>query len=186
MGYRNYIGEISRSEYDRICNMSKDELYADRGEEDYVSVWELVKELHEFGKYIEFGDPKFMTPFFNNKELHEEMTEEHDFYIVGANFLLHVIDYYKNKVIAYYDDMLKGTHEWDTKAEDITPKQAHEWYHHLRKQRREWGAYGYWPFTTEKGETVVTSWLYEYSIFELVRIHNSFDWENKLLVYYGY
>jgi len=32
---------------------------------------------------------------------------------------------------------------------------------------------------------VVSSWLYEYAIFNLVKEYREFDWENDLLVYVG-
>jgi hypothetical protein len=42
------------------------------------------------------------------------------------------------------------------------------------------------PYNLEKKDNITTSWKYEYSIFELVYIYKKFDWENDLLIYYGY
>lgn len=43
------------------------------------------------------------------------------------------------------------------------------------------------PFNLDDGKDEVTSsWKYEYSIFELVRIYKSFDWENNVMIHYGY
>ena len=35
-------------------------------------------------------------------------------------------------------------------------------------------------------ECLVSSWLYEHTIFDLVRIYKTFDWENKCLLFMGW
>ena len=43
------------------------------------------------------------------------------------------------------------------------------------------------PYNTDiEDEKIVNSWLYEYSIFELVRLFKKFDWENDVLLLYGW
>ena len=65
MGYRNYIGYIPKMEYDKIKDLSKEELYSYYGK-GYVSTCDLsIKELYEFGKYCDFELAKFIKPFFN-------------------------------------------------------------------------------------------------------------------------
>lgn len=42
------------------------------------------------------------------------------------------------------------------------------------------------PYNLDEGDEITTSWKYEYSIFELVRIYKTFDWKNNVMIYYGY
>ena len=49
----------------------------------------------------------------------------------------------------------------------------------------EWAQPGLLYSLSPEGE-LVTSWAYEYAVFELVKIHNEFDWKNNLLVFYAY
>lgn len=40
--------------------------------------------------------------------------------------------------------------------------------------------------TNKEKESLVSSWLYEHTIFDLVRIYKTFDWENKCLLFMGW
>ena len=61
-------------------------------------------------------------------------------------------------------------------------------YDHVRNFRNEWiPAYNVdSPYDLENGDSITTSWKYEYEIFELVRIYKHFDWKKNVMVYYGY
>jgi len=272
MGYRTYIGKISKEEHDRIKNMSHNDLldhyhgeytesesvYDDekgytrttithfrkikQGDEyggqvgemiegvekttelifhEYnefaspkndnrcISNHDIVEELHEFGKYVEFGNKKFYSPFFSNEETQKGFTEEYDFWIVEKEYLKHIIEFYKQKVVNYYNEMLNPffgadvefsefmdsiRHSYDggnknytfdfTKITQEQQTQLFEILHHMRSMRSEWTLLI--PYNLEKGDHITDSWKYEYNIFELVRIYKTFDWENDIMVYYGY
>lgn len=222
MGYRTYIGLISKEKYEEIKNMSRRELcakfeknYSEDWEDDdlYVGAYDMVDESYEFGKYTDFDDEKFYTPFFTNPETHEYYIGDHDFWVVGKEYLEHIIKHYRKKIEAYYDKMLKpfypdSEHRWDgsefvksmkreftDSLEDkytldfskITPEettQIWEMICHLRSMESEWTRLD--PYDLENGDQVTTSWKYEYNIFELVRLYKTIDWENQVLVYYGY
>ena len=38
----------------------------------------------------------------------------------------------------------------------------------------------------ENSEHITDSWLYEHTIFDLVRIYKSFDWKNKIMLFFGW
>ena len=38
----------------------------------------------------------------------------------------------------------------------------------------------------EDNSEIVSSWRYEYAIFEMVRLFKTFDWENNYLLFYGW
>ena len=39
---------------------------------------------------------------------------------------------------------------------------------------------------TPENPKLVSSWKYEYEVFELVRIYKTFDWKRNVMIYYGY
>ena len=38
----------------------------------------------------------------------------------------------------------------------------------------------------EESETILNSWLFEYQIFELVRLYKSIDWNKYTILFYGW
>jgi len=199
MGYRTYIGKIAKTEWEKITDLSKKELYKihdENPEDGWVGPYDICKPLYEFGKYTEFDDGKYYTPFFRNNETQEYYNGDHDFHIVGKEYLELIIKHYSQKIKSYYSDMLKSFSDdngrFDIKSLD-TPenkKGVMECIGHCRDLALEWGISGWFedslPYNLENGGSVTTSWKYEYSIFELVRLYKTFDWENDLLIYYGY
>ncbi len=201
MGYRTYIGEISKTEWEKVTDLSLEELrklHNEDPEDGWVSMTDLCKELYELGKYTEFDDSKFYTPFFRNKETQDYYSGDHDFHIVGKDFFEHIINHYSNNVRKYYDEMLKSfwnpeTKDFNIDLTELTPEYKKSLYlcvEHCRSMGMEWGVATWFgkddPYNLEDGDSVTTSWKYEYSIFELVRLYKTFDWENNLLIYYGY
>lgn len=201
MGYRTYIGKISKTEWEKITDLSREEFYKlhDEDIEDgYVSMREMCEELYEFGKYTEFDDSKFYTPFFRNTETQKYYSSDHDLHIVGKDFFEHVINHYVGLIKKYYENLLKSF--WDSENRDFnlknidTPegkKSTIDCVQHCRSLALEWGVTNWFterpPFNLESDtQTITTSWKYEYSIFELVRLYKTFDWENDLLIYYGW
>ena len=59
---------------------------------------------------------------------------------------------------------------------------------HIKSMGQEWGV-GLFdhmrPYDLE-GDSLVTSWKYEYAVFELVRIYKTFDWKKNVMIYYGW
>jgi hypothetical protein len=109
MGYRNYIAPITKIEYERIKNFTKEELYKEHNEDledGYVGVYDIADDsIYELGKYVEEFDKELFKPVFLNDELQTMMTQEHDFYIVDKNFMKAVIDRYNNYIKDYYNKM---------------------------------------------------------------------------------
>lgn len=221
MGYRNYIASITKKEYDKIKNFTKEQLFEYKGkslEDEYVGVYEIGdKDHYGLGKYVDSFDKKLFKPVFLNKELQDYYLQEHDLYIVGKEFMRVVINRYAEEIKAYYKELtapffngnkcvsdflnsvkteygsVDDTYTFDmskiTKDEQTTMFLIID---HLRTMATEWGVCtneafeGRKPYDLDKGEEVTTSWKYEYAQFELVRIYKTFDWENNLMLYYGY
>lgn len=220
MGYRNYIASIPKRKYNKIKKMDLDplfELYGatpgldeDGDRIDYLSIGQIVgNDLYELGKYVDEFPSNLLKPFFLNKETQKYYEEDHEFYVVGKEFILAVIQYYKGKIKRYYtglldpllditsrsgspkENFLKDTSRIITE-EDV--KHVSLIVAHLRDMAHEWGVFPSFfgdghedsPFDLDEGkERIISSWKYEYAIFELVRIYKSFDWKRQVMVYYG-
>lgn len=188
MGYRNYIACIKHDEYEKIKNFTKEELYKYKEEDledGHVGVYDVGEELYEFGKYCEFGEKnKFFESVFLNEELQKEMEDEHEFFIVKKEFLAHIIQYYSDRVKSFYQDLMEGITNEQVTFKEIPGDKANKLFEHIQGNAIEWREKG--PYNLEKGNEITNSWKYEYSIFELIRIYKSFDWENDKMIYYGY
>lgn len=209
MGYRNYIGSLPKKEYNKIKRFTVQELFEYKGEtfdEDFSDGWvgpyNIVSTVHhELGKYVDPFPKEYFKPVFKNKETQKHFTQEHDFYIVGEEFVKAVIDYYTEKVQTYYqkylDHFFEGT---DAKAEFMktkgvtpTPEEIGGIYQvidHVRSMAMEWGVSGWIedqrPYSLDPKRELVSSWKYEYSIFNLVLLYRTFDWKRNIMIYYGY
>lgn len=212
MGYRNYLGSLPKKEYNQIKKLSLKELYEHKGKKwsedpynmpDYVGVYDVAYDRqYELGKYVDSFDKKFFKPVFLNKETQEHFTQEQEFYIVKQEFVLFLIEHYTEKVRAYYSDLLKDLFDGtELKAEFMKQKDTpikenelsviYRLIHHVRDMATEWGVTSflsdYVPYSTDLDKSqIVTSWKYEYEIFELVRIYKTFDWKKNVMIFYGY
>ena len=186
MGYRNYIGYISKKEHEKIKDLTKEELYKKFKEDPkdgYVGVSTVARnELYNFGKYCEFGDSRFFKPVFTNKDLQDNFTSEQDFYIVEKEFLKHIIEHYTEKIKSLYSELLKGV--TDKNYKNIPQEKAEVFFRHIKDFEIEWNQLK--PYDLDEGDEVTTSWKYEYSIFELVRLYKNFNWKKNVMIYYGY
>lgn len=181
-----------------------------------IEVYEFGEQLYCFGKTRHFNPPKkYLKTFFKNKELNEYFIKEHDFNIVTKEFLEHIIESYRKEISDYYNDMVNpffdvknkilerekpseflNSIEFDYQYPEnnitfdftkITQEEQNSLFkiiQHVRDNRMEWTVLT--PYSLEKGNKITTSWKYEYSIFELVRIYKSFDWKRNVMIYYGY
>lgn len=211
MGYRNYIGSLPKKEYNKIKGFTLQELYAHKGEkwsgdpydgEGYVGVYDVAYNRHyELGKYVDEFPKKYFKPVFKNKETQKHFTEEHDFYIVDQEFVKAVIENYTEKIRKYYNDMLNELFDGPkvragfmidkgTKPTDAEMKSVFAIIDHIRSMSTEWGVAFMFadtvPYNLDKEKDLVSSWKYEYSIFNLVNLYRTFDWKRNVMIYYGY
>ncbi len=211
MGYRNYLGSLPKKEYNKIKRMTLKELYEFKNEEwsddpydkpGYVGVYDVAYNKHyELGKYVDQFDKKFFKTVFKNKETQKHFTEEHDFHLVEKDFVEELIKYYTEKIRTYYRNMLEPFFEGSeskagfmkTKETPITVEEMggiFELIDHVRSMAMEWGVTGWvddsTPFDLNYDRELVSSWKYEYAIFNLVNLYKTFDWKRNVMIYYGY
>jgi len=210
MGYRNYLGSLPKREYNKIKSMTIQELYSHKGkvwtedyEEDYIGPYNIVEKTeYELGKYVDRFPKEFFKSVFKKKETQKSFTEEHDFYLVEKEFVEHLINYYSEKVGSIYKNLLdplfdeegKPNAEFMTdKSKPLSEKDLTSVYlilDHVKSMGMEWGVKFPWletkPYSLDPERELVSSWKYEYSIFNLVNLYRTFDWKKNIMIYYGY
>lgn len=125
------------------------------------------KNIYELGKQCDFDTYEYSTKFENFENNDEE------FIIVNKEFLLSLIDEYRKNVVNYYTKLSNNEIVRKTKEDHIQDRIV-KWSSLLK------------PYDLSDKEHITDSWEYEYSVFELVRIYKTFDWDNYLLIYLGY
>lgn len=159
---------------------------------DTYTTWndEAIKNLFELGKYVDWRPEKSENLFGEN--------HDNELYIVDREFLLYLIEEYRKKNYEYFSGLLEGLDDLAEKVikgenvedqkgivnlsrtiQDLQSK-AHEDFF------CEWGEKNCLQLNDSVDGQITTSWRYEYSIFNLVHILHTFDWENNDLVYIGY
>lgn len=194
MGYRHYfysvpktqIAEIKRCKTnDEFCDWAETKGYeVERyeGEEPHCSIYKIGKEIYEFGKYVgwAFKMQSKNESIFGSEELNQRYANHQPVLCSQEDFVF-AINTYKQSIIDYYKGLLE-----EDKETKLTIEQKRKYY--IESKLDEWeNGFGLCPIDTDlKRETINRSWLYEYAIFELVRVYKTFDWESNALVLLGW
>lgn len=166
MGYRSRLGKIAKTEKEKYKGKSYEEVAAMMGE--YFACYrpEAHTQIFGLGKYFEFTKGK--TNFY---DFDVEEEEDCEFHIMTKEDLKELIRDYHEVICNMYERLAKGE---DDVQEFINGKV------------REWRSKFLNPYYLDEEHTsgeIVKSWKYEYSIFNLVYIYRTFDWENDYLIY---
>ena len=184
MGWRYYVYKMKKEDTNKFRKANirrlKKNGFAEDGDEYgngiYIKWRKFPMEaLYEFGKYVDFVEDidKMGKPLFKNKKIQNELIE-YGFTITGREGLKLCIDFYTKQVVKYFRKLLTG----DTKeiVKDISDK--------LNRWDNKYGCLPYDMYL--ENEQVTSSWLYEYSIFELVRLYKSIDFKTYDLIFFGW
>lgn len=195
MGYRHYFYKCKKADIARIREKTLAELeeYAkEKGEELSLLDNSILpqEEVFEFGKlYYEDTDEQIYgtgVPLFSHKEVMEEFSDYVP-YEVGEQGLLKAIEIYRQKIKDYYEDLLKdGATQilpfgFELPRPDITS--ADKIKKHI-EEKLFWIKYKVNLDETKK--TLTDSWQYEDTIFNLVFLLKTIDWEKETLLFYGW
>lgn len=201
MGYRHYLYAVPKKQVSEIqgCKTNEDwcklaENYGYKVSWDYCddgsgwfSPYKVGTELYELGKYSEIAfkleseRPSLLT----SDELKERYSD-YGFALLTKDDFKAVIEAYRQKVVDWFQSLLNPE-----KSQIITSKLSKEerWKYAIEDKLDKWSGkyFGISPFDLDENkEAITTSWCYEYSIFELVRLYKVFDWENNDLVLMGW
>lgn len=213
MGYRNYFAIIEKDKADNILNASKEEQiqfivdgirneyknnpqYAEDEVAEYLEIGEVdywrmknyigLQEIHECGKYFDSKTTELIK-----EECRDYSDDDTEFCIIQPKALLVCAEHYKQNSIKWWRNIITSINMTD---EEI--KEDWENYPEGRpniKERLEWhvrdleGKY-IDVFNTDINDKfhLTTSWTYEYTMFELIHLYKSIDWNKYYLVWLGY
>ena len=202
MGYRHYFYLIEKKEVENICNMTYNELidYVEKQgweiEDSWFSITDAFnqKEIFEFGKlyWDDTADLIYKTgvPLFKNKETQKKFSDYIP-YVVGKPGLEKAIEIYKNKILNYFKSLVSPECISENLLEfSIEPKDLNvaDICLCLKDKILKWSnIFGLLPINmNEDKEEISNSWLFEYQIFELVRLYKSIDWDKYTILFYGH
>lgn len=205
MGYRHYLYAIPKKQVAEIqaCKTNEDwcklaENYGhkvDWGCCDDGSGWfsphEIGTELYELGKYSEIGFKleSERPSLFTSDELKERYSD-YTFALLTKDDFKAVIEAYRQKIVDWFQSLLNPDESQVTIAKLSKEERKHfEWKYQIEDKLNRWSGkyFGISPINlNENSERITDSWLYEYAIFELIRLYKIFDWENDELVLVGW
>lgn len=170
--------------YFKYCTderINKDQLES----ENYWPLYYLGEQLFDFGEYNNAEEMyKHGDALFYSLELREAY-DDYSPIVLDESGLLCAIEWNRNRVADIYEDLLreKSTDKWNTQSQFDRMKV------HIKYQYEEWRNEFFpelKPYDLSDRKCIVSSWKYEYQIFELVRVYKEIDWENDCIVFYGW
>jgi len=193
MGYRHKIAVISKEKYFQIKDMTLPELKELRAKESgaeidgdgytHLSCYHLSTELYELGKYCDMEYlEKYSTRIFSDDEANDHFNDECVFIIIGKDGLTAIIAAYHEKILTYF----QGLRPQNVISDIDKLKGIKSIESHIQNKVKEWGEdcekFKVFPYNLSlKSDEVVSSWKYEYAIFELIRIYKSINWDNQIV-----
>lgn len=199
MGYRHYLYKVEKDLLDKLNGITMEKFYKwgsdnnliDRDDEEpYLPLYEIGEEFFGFGKYYENANEiqENGKPLFTDVELAKRY-EEYEPFIVGKDAVLNAIEHQKGLIIKMYESMLLRSDE-ERLEEDFDERTKEQMYEqHLKSMYHEWknGFNKVFAINLDESHPVITtSWKYEYSIFELVRLYKVTDWDKYSLIFMGW
>ena len=199
MGYRHYFYKVDIADVNGVKDMTMPELL-DYTEAVGAKIWD-----EEDTPIISFNDPKFLNkeevfgfgklsyedtaqriydtgvPLFSREEVQEQFSDYVP-YVVGKEAVLLAIKIYEEKIKNYYNSLLE--HKDGLTKDGITPSQAAIMHVREKVDRLSWSSYI--DTREDKKYSLTTSWEYEYSIFNLVHILKTINWDKETLLFYGW
>jgi hypothetical protein len=184
MGYGNYVGKLKKglnwntTMEELICFCKKEE---NDNEIDWVSPYVLVEKLHEFGENVNIKKLEGnLKHYFNQSEVKKHFESDYEFMQIKKEGLKAIIEEYSEYIANYYEGLLKKD-----EFEDETIEQ--KCVVAIKSKLRAWKKNYCIPYNLDENkDSLVSSWEYEHSIFDLVRIYKTFDWEKETMIWYGY
>lgn len=186
MGYRNYIGQLKLGvcrdlDFNSLIKKCK-ELENDYNL-DYISPRMLVEELHEFGKYVNIKKLEGnLKHYFNKIEVRKHFESDYEFMEIKKEGLKSIIEEYAEYVANYYEKLLIADEIEVFEGQTVEKKCVNA----IKSKLKTWKNDYCIPYNLdEEDKNLVSSWEYEHSIFDLVRIYKTFDWDNNIMIWYG-
>lgn len=200
MGYRHYLYAVPKEQVAEIqaCKTAKDLTefakrhgYSYDKDDGWLSLYKVGKEVYELGKHSEIGFKleSERPSVFTSDELKERYSDD-GFALLTKNDFKSVIEFYRQKIIDWFKSLLEIKDSSKFTAEYTKEQYQFEMLkREVQDKIDSWSGkyFGISPIDlNDDKERITGDWLYEYAIFELVRVYKSFDWENNELVLVGW
>lgn len=189
MGYRHYFYKVKIVDVKKIKDISLHDIKRKTYDKEceYYDFDKAIdkQQVFELGKlyWDDTSERIYSTgePLFSNDDV-MELFDDYVPYIVGKEGMKKAIEIYQEKIIKYLSFCLVDSYdefsEEKIKSEDKMKKDIVD--------RLSYWKSGFVIDTNENIKNIVTrSWLYEYSIFNLVHLLKTIDWETETLLFYG-
>ena len=205
MGYREYFLTINKRKVNKIRNMNMEELlnfckennieveYSEN--QHYISIVDLLtgiggKDVFSFGKWHENSkEIKKQGKLLFQKSDVQDYFHAYNVYIVDKNAITTAIEWQHKQIVEHFTTLALSDEEYHLKKPYDDRTREERLMEALNTKVMEWNnpyISGLRPYSLKEDRPIITSPLYEYSIFELVRIYKETNWNTNYLIFYGY
>ena len=190
MGYRHHLYKIEKDRLNKIRNMTNSDLYIytkSNEEDNYWSPLDLFRDGHIYNlgeidnKLYDVLEESRIDEIFTNTEVKEKM-KDYDNGILNAEGFLKIMDLYKEKILSYLENLLVDGNEESWRKQKTSQEKLKEHIEEKVRMIRNCDEYDF----NLKNEQVTGSWTFEYSLFELIRLYKTINWEKYYVVYLAY
>lgn len=192
MGYRNFIGLVDKGLLSEVRHLSIDVLntvYGKEGDVDGNPIFRVYdiedRVIHAFGTLSKVDSDRIIAGgelLFTNEGT-QKSQEYYEAYVIGKQGLLNVIELYRDKVIAHFENLLVDDSPFALNPSSSSEKSRR----YVEGMLRDWTCEMNNPILLhEKWDEISNSHRYEYYIFELVRQLKTIDFNQYDLIFYGY
>lgn len=186
------VRNMSYAELVDFYKKNKPEMYNDYEDEEDFEPYEMFEqtEIYDFAQLPFISELlKTAEKLFTNQET-DNMFEHYNLHLCSKETFLIAIELMRKMIVDNFKEMLELPYEqlqmkvrnkmeeWQLMSEVLNLGED-EKYDNINEVHK--------PYNLKMdSDVIVQSWLYEYSIFELVRLYKAFDWENEVLLFYGW
>lgn len=205
MGYRHYFYKVPKSEVDTVKSMNFNELleYAKQHGVDCEDDWvpfsddEFMNKtcVFELGKlyWDDTADRIYAAgkPLFEKPEV-QDVFCDYDPFVVGKDGIKKAIEIYTEKVLDWFKSLAKPgcVPEKVDPLFRLKPDELNleEVCRAVSDKISRWSnVFGLIPYNMDEDHSyIINSWLYEYEVFELVRLYKTIDWDKYTILFFGY
>lgn len=212
MGYRHYLYIIPKKTVKDLQNKTFEELwekYTSKREKNFY--YKMLKEyptttkhisIHDFGQkqVFEFGKLYWDDtakriygcgrPLFEREGM-QAYFDDYNPYILDKEAIKVAVEIYRKKIIDYYKHLFKENEQlcdpfFHIPIEEIKKSVQEKCIEECQNQILEWGKDWIINFDEDKKEIISGSWFYQYSIFNLVHLYKTIDFNKYDLLFYGW
>lgn len=187
-----FVRDMTYAELVDFYKKNKPDMYNDYEDEEEFEPYHMFEqeEIYDFAQLPFLNElMKTAEKLFTKSET-DAMFEHYNMYLCSKETFLTAIELMRKMIAENFKEMLSLPYEqlqmkvhnkmeeWQLMTE-VLGVENEEKYNNMNEIHKPYNL-------KEDSRVIVQSWLYEYSIFELVRLYKEFDWENDVLLFYGW